>query len=79
MPPGAAARKLSGETPAPKSVRKVSTPQIPSQTVDQGQQTDPAASKAVVAALERLADLHKKRVLTNEEVAAKTSDLLARI
>jgi hypothetical protein len=50
-----------------------------SQAVHQNPQTSPAASDDVFAALERLADLHKKGVLSVEEFAAKKAELLARI
>ncbi len=55
------------------------SPQVVSQAVHQSSQTSPASAEDVFAALERLAELHKKGVLTDEEFAAKKSDLLARI
>jgi hypothetical protein len=50
-----------------------------SQTAKRSPQATFPPSDDVFAALERLADLHKKGVLTDEEFAAKKAELLARI
>ncbi len=50
-----------------------------SQTAKRSPQATFPASDDVFAALERLAELHKKGVLTDEEFAAKKAELLARI
>ena len=55
------------------------SPQVVSQAVHQSSQTSPASAEDVFAALERLAELHKKGVLTDEEFSAKKAELLARI
>ena len=65
--------------PSPQPSPSVLPSQGVSQVLHQGPQTSPAASDDVFAALERLAELHKKGVLTDEEFAAKKSELLARI
>jgi hypothetical protein len=80
--------KGNSETPVPEPQQKppnpqaappMPSPQVVSQAVHQSSQTSPASAEDVFAALERLAELHKKGVLTDEEFAAKKAELLARI
>ena len=69
--------------PQQKPPNPQNAPPVPpmhlSQAAGQSSQMRPAASDDVFAALERLAELHKKGVLTAEEFAAKKAELLARI
>jgi hypothetical protein len=65
--------------PNPQPTPSMPSSQAVSQAVHQSPQTSPAASDDVFAALERLAELQKKGVLTDEEFAAKKAELLARI
>ena len=75
--------QASNATSAPEAPQKPSAPQTvsdsPSQPTKQGYQANSAASDNIFTALERLAELHKKGVLTDEEFAAKKTELLARI
>ncbi len=75
--------QASNPTSVPEAPQRPSAPQSvsdgPLQPTKQGQQAISAASDDIFAALERLAELHKKGVLTNEGFAAKKAELLARI
>jgi hypothetical protein len=62
-----------------KPMTQVSVSDGSSQPAKQSPQAISPTSDDVFAALERLADLHKKGVLTDEEFATKKAELLARI
>ena len=47
--------------------------------VSPAEATPPADADAVLAALERLGDLHKRGILTDEEFSAKKTELLSRL
>jgi|SRR5215213_9602719 len=75
--------QVSSRTSVPETPPKPSTPQPIRESSSQAgvtsSQATSATSEDIFAALEGLAELHKKGVLTDEEFAAKKTELLARI
>lgn len=71
-PQEAAAAPAPAPAQAPAAVPSQPAPSMPAQTSDPGS-SDP------YGALERLAELHKKGILTDEEFAAKKAEILKRL
>jgi Short C-terminal domain len=79
--PGAAADPAPAAPPAPEQptgpAGRTTAPPPPAPT--EGASTAGTDADALLAALERLGDLHQRGILTDEEFAAKKTELLARL
>ena len=82
LPP---AREAAQVTPSPDWSAPTPSPSLPERAVDvpptraQAAAVPPAASEDIFSKLEKLAELHQKGILTQEEFSAKKAELLARI
>ena len=74
-----AERPRSGPSAEAEKSRPQPTPAMPSQAAAASPPSAERSSGDVLATLERLAELHRKGVLTEEEFTAKKAELLSRI
>jgi hypothetical protein len=74
-----AERPRSGPSAEAEKSRPQPTPAMPSQAAAAAPPSAERSSGDVLATLERLAELHRKGVLTEEEFTAKKAELLSRI
>jgi hypothetical protein len=77
------APQFVAETPAPQVVPETPAPQVvpetPAAKPASGASDDAGNSAAIVAAIESLAGLHARGILSDEEFTAKKTELLARL
>ncbi len=75
--PGAPAQPPSQAAPAPAAAPEIRSPPAPAAAAVAA--TAPAAADEILKTLERLGELRKKDILTEEEFAAKKAELLGRL